>query len=327
MKTKILNENNIGDAVSILKNSGVVVFPTETVYGIGACINRPEAIKKIYDIKGRPSDNPLIVHLADRSWVYSYAEVVSDQAEMLMDKFWPGPLSIIFKKKNINDSITAGLNTVALRCPSDRIANKLITELGQPIAAPSANISGRPSSTRSEHSMTLYGKVDAILIGDHSKYGLESTVVDLSGDSPRLLRPGAITFEELREIIPNIKKSFTKDDSLKSPGLRYKHYSPESEVIIISGTVNRIKEFIKNNKENAIFFVSDEYYSDLYKNEVIRFSPQGDQFIAAHNLFDFLIKYDKKYDKIYFTGIEETGIGLAIMDRLLRASDFTILEV
>ncbi|NMA48987.1 MAG: threonylcarbamoyl-AMP synthase, partial [Tissierellia bacterium] len=262
MKTKIrkLDPNNIdkkilNEAVQIVRAGGTVVFPTETVYGLGANGLNEEAVMKIFKAKGRPADNPLILHIYSIGHVEALVKNIPETAEKCMEAFWPGPLTILFKKSSkVPKIITAGLDTVAIRMPKNNIALELIKEANIPIAAPSANVSGRPSPTSAKHVIDdLDGKVDMIIDGGDTGIGIESTVLDLSGDIPVILRPGAVTIEDLKKIIPNVKfdpsTSFDagtsqEDENIfpKSPGQKYRHYAPKAEMILFTGDIENIIE-------------------------------------------------------------------------------------
>jgi len=248
LDTKILNINMINNDISLIKTaakivieSGTVAFPTETVYGLGANALNPKAIEKIFTAKGRPSDNPLIVHIDDKNKIQKYV-YTNPIAELLMEKFWPGPLTIIFKKKNIiPDIVTSGLDTVAFRIPSHPIALLFLKESNIPIAAPSANISGKPSPTMAKHVVDdLFGKIDAIIDCESSEFGLESTVVDTTSPIPLILRPGTIAYDDLSKYVPDIDfhdslKSNKVESQPSSPGMKYKHYSPNADLYIFEG--------------------------------------------------------------------------------------------
>ena len=238
-----IDKNEIKKQANILKEGKTVIFPTETVYGLGANALDESAVSKIYEAKGRPSDNPLIVHIYDKKQVNDLAKSISEKAKLVMDKFWPGPITIIFKKKDIVPMRTSGgLDTVAIRMPSNPVAKALLEEVKLPIAAPSANISGRPSPTKGKHVYEeMNNRVDGIILGGDCTFGLESTVLDLTNDTPIILRPGSITKEDLEKVIgkvnidPALEK---KEDNIKAkaPGMKYKHYSPNADVFIVSGT-------------------------------------------------------------------------------------------
>lgn len=349
MKTKISMINNVSDdeqeikeAAEIIKKGGTVVFPTETVYGLGANGLNSEAVKKIFEAKGRPQDNPLIIHISSKN-LDLYAKEVPEIANKLAEKFWPGPLTIILKKKSIVPNETsANLDSIGIRMPNNEIALKLIELSQTTIAAPSANISGRPSPTDFQRCIEdLDGKVDCILGGNKSDIGVESTIVDCTVNPPLILRPGGITLEMLRELDPNIdidpaimKKP---EDNLKpkAPGMKYRHYAPKAKVTIISGsrknTIEKIREMvhynIENNKKVCILTVkeNEKEYDEGIK---ISLGSLKDLSTVAKNLFEALRKCDDLgVDIILAESFEEKGVGIAIMNRLNKAAGFDIIEV
>lgn len=323
---------------SMLASGKTVIFPTETVYGLGANALDEEAAAKIYQAKGRPSDNPLLVHVADKEDVYDLVENIDDRAKILMDKFWPGPLTIVFKKKAIiPDRTSGGLDTVAIRMPSDQVARDLIRQAGVPIAAPSANISGRPSPTKPEHIIRdMDGRVDGILVGGPCDYGVESTIIDLSEDLAMVLRPGSITLEMLGEVLgrvdldPSLKN---KDDNIraKAPGMKYKHYSPQAQVYIVKaddleGFAERVDSLCEDNAKKGlkIGVMTMNYDQHSYQAKV--FDLGGSDTEVAKNLFDSLISLDREsIDIAYVPYFEERGIGVAIMNRLKKAAAYRII--
>ncbi len=347
--TKILkiDPNNIEipelhEAANILSNGGTVVFPTETVYGLGANALDEVAITKIYEAKGRPSDNPLIVHISSIEAIDKIAQNISDKAKMLMDKFWPGPLTLIFKKSDrIPQNVTGGLDTVAIRMPSHPIAKKLI-ELSQiPVAAPSANLSGKPSPTREEHVLQdLEGRVDVIICGGSSEVGVESTVIDMTTDIPMILRPGGVTKEEIEEVIgkvqidPGILMDQRNNIKPKSPGMKYTHYSPEAEVIMVNGELNNIIEKIEDiRKEKELsgykigIMATEETKSKYHGGTIISVGSRMELKTVASNLFKTLREFDeKKVDLIIAEGFQDSGMGQAIMNRLTKAAGYNIVE-
>ena len=323
---------------TMLADGKTVIFPTETVYGLGANALDEDAATKIYQAKGRPSDNPLLVHVADKEDVYDLVENIDDRAKLLMDKFWPGPLTIVFKKKAIiPDRTSGGLDTVAIRMPSDQVARDLIRQAGVPIAAPSANISGRPSPTKPEHIIRdRDGRVDGILVGGPCDYGVESTIIDLSEDLAMVLRPGSITLEMLGEVLgrvdldPSLKN---KDDNIraKAPGMKYKHYSPQAQVYIVKaddleGFAERVDSLCEDNAKKGlkIGVMTMNYDQHSYQAKV--FDLGGSDTEVAKNLFDSLISLDREYiDIAYVPYFEERGIGVAIMNRLKKAAAYRII--
>ena len=341
---KKLDENNIDidiikEMAEKIRNGETVIFPTETVYGLGANAMDENATKKIYEAKGRPSDNPLIVHIADVEEVDKIALEVGEKARKAMDEFWPGPLTIILKKKEIVPNVTSGgLSTVAIRMPSNKIANALIRESKTQIAAPSANISGRPSPTKAEHVVKeMSGRVSGIIMGGDCDFGLESTVVDFSEDKPMILRPGSITKEMLEKVLgdvsidPSLSK---KEDNIKAkaPGMKYKHYSPNAQVYIVKGEENNVivkmnelsKKNHAENKKTGIMCMSkdvDKFECDY----IVDLGKDYDE--VASNLFDALIKMDEaKMDIVYSVYFESCGVGQAIMNRLLKSAGYRIIN-
>lgn len=348
MKTKIyeLSEKNIDhqaikEAAKIIRNNGTVVFPTETVYGLGANALSSAAAKSIFAAKGRPTDNPLIVHISCIDMLlYVIGEPVSEQAIKLMDKFWPGPLTLIFKKAAVvPEEVTAGLDTVGVRMPDNAIALELISQSGLPIAAPSANISGKPSPTKGEHVIgDLEGRVDAILCGSSSRVGLESTVLDLSGDIPTILRPGGVTLEELQAVLGEVqldKGLVDKTATPKAPGMKYTHYAPEAKMIIVKGelksVVGKIQELATEQKSQGklVGILATEETKQSYQNGVvISMGSRSNLYTAASAIFDALRQFDKqKVDIIYAEALSEENIGMAVMNRLKKAAGFNIIEV
>lgn len=314
-------------AGQILRAGGLVAFPTETVYGLGADALDAKASAKIYAAKGRPSDNPLIVHIADVNALYDLAKEVPDKALVLAEKFWPGPLTMILKKKDkVPDSITGGLGTVAIRMPSHPVAAELIRSSGVYIAAPSANTSGKPSPTRAEHVINdLSGRIDMIIQDDTVDIGVESTIIDLSEEVPTILRPGYITqamFEEAigKTIIdPAIMGSLKEGVIPKAPGMKYKHYAPKAEMIIFQGEPENIKLAMAEEKIKRNFFGQ--------RVEIIVFDNEHPE-TAAHEFFARLRECDKKnVDVILAAALREDGIGFAVMNRMFKSAGYNIREV
>lgn len=314
-------------AGQILRAGGLVAFPTETVYGLGADALDAKASAKIYAAKGRPSDNPLIVHIADVNALYDLAKEVPDKALVLAEKFWPGPLTMILKKKDkVPDSITGGLGTVAIRMPSHPVAAELIRSSGVYIAAPSANTSGKPSPTRAEHVINdLSGRIDMIIQDDTVDIGVESTIIDLSEEVPTILRPGYITqamFEEAigKTIIdPAIMGSLKEGVIPKAPGMKYKHYAPKAEMIIFQGEPENIKLAMAEEKMKRNFFGQ--------RVEIIVFDNEYPE-TAAHEFFARLRECDKKnVDVILAAALREDGIGFAVMNRMFKSAGYNIREV
>jgi len=313
MKTKRLDKKDVVEAAEIIKSGGIVAFPTETVYGLGADVFNEGAVKKIFEVKGRPADNPLIVHIADKEDVEKIA-FVNENAKKLIDKFWPGPLTIILKKKDIPDIVTAGLDSVAIRMPRNETALELIRKSGM-IAAPSANLSGKPSATNFKHVLDDFdGKVDAIIKDEDSEIGLESSVIDLTG-KPKLLRPGGLSLEDVEKVIGKLEVSDGNEEIIKSPGMKHKHYSPNAILVLVEGDNHEIVR-------EEIDRMADEYSVEGKKVEIM-YNEELQKF--AKSLFKRMRELDKeKVDVIIVEGVKEAGIGLAVMNRLRKAASRTI---
>lgn len=337
MKTEILkidreniNNDYIKKAANLIKEGNLVAFPTETVYGLGADGLNNEACKKIYKAKGRPSDNPLILHISDITMLDNLVEEISDKHRKLFE-LWPGPMTLIFKKsKLIPDVITAGGDTVAIRFPSDNIARALISEAKRPIAAPSANISGRPSPTKaSDVYQDMQGIIPAIIDGGESNIGIESTVIDLSTDEPTILRPGFYTYEFLKEILDDMRLDDSLVDSTKipkSPGQKYKHYAPKAN----------LRVFIGKDVPDYLLTLAKKYESEGKKIGILAFEEDKDKFSSypyislgnrsdlstmSHVLFSSLRQMDRLgVDIILAEGVRENNLGKSIMNRMKKAA-------
>jgi len=328
-----INKNLIHQTI---KAGKTVVFPTETVYGIGADALNPQAVKEIYNAKGRPSDNPLIMHIAKKKDVLLYAKHISSNARKLIKAFWPGPLTLIFDKKDIVPYITTGgLDTVAIRYPDHPIAKKIIKIAESPLAAPSANISGKPSSTRFKHVYEdLNGRVDVMVDGGDSLIGIESTVIDVTENIPVILRPGYITKEMIESVLGiEIKDASNQkiNDQVKSPGMKYTHYKPKGEVKLLDGTYEAIKSFLieeSKNHQKLAFIGSDELnqYIDLPISIPIGSINRLD--LIAKNLFSSLREMDEQHiEHIYVEFFPQNHMGHAIMNRLLKASGYQVIKL
>lgn len=333
MKTKLVY--SIDEASKILEGGDIVAIPTETVYGLAADALNSEAVKKIFQVKGRPADNPLIVHISEFEDLGNFVLEVPKKAELLCDKFWPGPLTMIFKKKDIIPNIvTANLGCVAIRMPSLEITRQLISKLGRPLAAPSANISGRPSPTSYTHVLNdLDGKISAILMGEDCSVGVESTVIDVTSTPIRLLRPGKISPEEISDSIcekiivdDSVNHSVSDLKEVRSPGVKYKHYSPKTKVVLVKGTSQQFAQFV-NSQYNCVSVCFEEDTPLIYGNKLSYGSvfSEGDQ---LKFLFDRLRKVDSfNLDVAYVHLSSEVKQNLAVLNRLFRASGFNILEL
>ena len=341
METRILgtDEKDIAEAAQILRDGGLVAFPTETVYGLGADAMNDEAVGKVYAAKGRPSDNPMIVHVAKIEDLKELTENITEDMKKLAEKFWPGPLTMVVQARpRVSRITTGGLDTVAVRMPDNETALRLIEKAGVPIAGPSANLSGHPSPTSFSHVYDdLHDRIDAVIQGEKCKVGIESTVVDMTGELPVILRPGIVTAEQIGqalckkvEIDPAImqKPQITRDGGLletgddfkpKSPGMKYRHYAPKAEMIIYVGDADKVRLAIAAEKMERVEFgqkVGILMFDNQYPEE------------AAHEFFSQLRAFDKRgVDVILAAALEEDGVGLAVMNRMFKSAGYNIRKV
>ena len=346
IETSVIKVNESSDSVisyaaQIIKDGGLVVFPTETVYGLGADATNEDAARKIYAAKGRPSDNPLIIHLSapDEAEKYTYT---TDVYYKLAERFMPGPLTVILKARDTVPLATrGGLDTVAVRCPENPIAHKLISLAGVPIAAPSANLSGSPSPTNANHVIDdMYGRVDVILDGGDSEFGLESTIVKIEDDSTLvLLRPGKITVDELSLVAPvkisgAIIKELGDGEIALSPGMKYKHYAPKAKLVLLDCSVCSAINYIRKNliaDKTAVISYSEDveiFSSELPNAYIYDFGGRCDFHSQAHKLFNLLREADKAgYELIFAPLPKQEGVGLALYNRMIRAAAHTIIKL
>ncbi|MBH1940713.1 threonylcarbamoyl-AMP synthase [Mobilitalea sibirica] len=339
-----IRKEDLETAATVLKNGGLVAFPTETVYGLGANALDAQASSKIYKAKGRPSDNPLIVHIAKIEDMESLAKDIPDTAYRLAQVFWPGPLTIIMKKKDcVPYGTTGGLETVGIRLPANKIARDLILHSGVFIAAPSANVSGKPSPTKAEHvQKDLSGRVDLILDGGDATLGLESTIVDLSGDLPMILRPGCITKTMLENVIGPIEYDpviFSEEPSgvikPKAPGMKYRHYAPEGTLVIYSGSMDKVTEEINRQAKEkieegiSVGIIATKETKDYYKYGIIKaIGTRKDEASIAAGLYRILREFDELHTEyIYSESFSDNELGQAIMNRLLKAAGYRIIKL
>lgn len=330
-------------AGELLKEGSLVAFPTETVYGLGANALDEEASGKIYAAKGRPSDNPLIVHIADMEHLDRIVKSVPEAAKKLAEAYWPGPLTMIFEKSScVPYGTTGGLDTVAVRMPSDPVANRLIKLAGVPIAAPSANTSGRPSPTKAEHVIEdMDGKIEMIIDGGEVGIGVESTIVDVSGAVPTLLRPGAITMEMLRETLgqvdvdPAILGPVGADVKPKAPGMKYRHYAPKADMVLVEGEMEQVVEYINREAKKAeasgkkVGIICTEESRSMYPEGILEvIGSREHEETVAHNLFAVLRDFDERQvDCIFSESFSKDRLGQAIMNRLCKAAGYHIVKV
>ena len=358
METRIFSKKDIEEAARILKAGGLVAFPTETVYGLGGNGLDKEAARKIYAAKGRPSDNPLILHVSKMEEVYPLVESVPEKAKLLMESFWPGPLTLILKKSKIVPlESTGGLDTVALRCPDNGVTLELIERAGLPVAGPSANLSGSPSPTEASHVYhDLAGRIEGILDDGAVGIGVESTILDMSTDRPTLLRPGAITLEDLTEVLgekpeidPTLLGKKMEDGFIpKAPGMKYRHYAPKAEMILFCAVEKkgsedkiskRIAEYLEEEgkgfpREKIAILCAEEtkhFYQEMAKKEGIILKVLGrrdEPLSMTHNLFRLLRECDEEgIELILSEGYSEEGIGFALMNRMKKAAGQKIIAV
>lgn len=333
----------IKEAGQIIRRGGLVAFPTETVYGLGGDALNPSSSKKIYEAKGRPSDNPLIVHIADMADLDRIAEDIPEVAYALADRYWPGPLTMIFKKRSVVPSeTTGGLGTVAVRFPSHPVAQALIKASGGYIAAPSANISGRPSPTSGEHvRQDMDGRIDMIIDSGSCDIGLESTIIDLSTPVPMMLRPGYVSAEMLRQVVgdldtdPAVFHETSQEIKPKAPGMKYRHYAPKGKVAIVSGNRDDVIKFIRGKIEEnkgkirtAVITCSDDAYQYKDADLVADMGDRNDEAAIASRLYDMLRACDdENIEEIYSEEFNTPQLGQAIMNRLIKAAGHNTVKV
>lgn len=339
LEVKDLNSDyeSVKKGAEYLKKGEVVAIPTETVYGLAADAFNENAIKKVFQVKGRPQDNPLLVHIHKLEQVYDICKDIPQEAKKVFDAFWPGSVTLIFNKKEcISDIVTAGMDTVAVRFPKSEIARAVIKESGTLLVAPSANLSGKPSTTSAKHCINdLSGKIPCILDGGSCSIGLESTIIDMSTPYPVLLRPGAISADEICDIIPNLiykKDLLSVEDSEvpKAPGMKYRHYAPDVPVTLVEGEYAKTSKWIKENanKDNAILCFEeflDEFNNYNYTYSLGSFNTLN---TAAQKIFDLLRECDKlDIDHIYIQAPTNQGLGNSIINRLEKASAGNIIHI
>ena len=331
---KLLNFKDIDKIKTIILNDGIIVFPTETVYGIGGSVYSENAINKIFEAKGRPNDNPLIVHISDIKMLDGIVKKIDNVSKKLMENFWPGPLTIILpKKENISNLITAGLDTVGVRMPENEIALRIISACGVPLAAPSANVSGRPSGT---NILDIYNeledKIDAIIDGGNTNIGIESTVVRVVDDVVHILRPGKITKEDIinigLEVVDNmINEKIDINKKVISPGMKYKHYAPNTKAILVYSEDNEkmIAKINELSNENTVVIVTTKN-ADKYNSKTLIMGNNLEE--ISKNIFSTLRKADKlKADLIIIEGVKSEKLGTAIMNRLIKACSYNYIDL
>ena len=341
MKTIVLSpqtdENAVKKAASLIISGEVVGMPTETVYGLAANALSGEIVKKIFVAKGRPQDNPLIVHIADFAQIYDLCPAVPPMAECLAQAFWPGPMTIIVPKGDcIPDEVSAGLDTVGIRLPSHPLAQALIRESGVPLAAPSANTSGRPSTTTAEHVLRdMNGKIAAILDGGPCGVGVESTVISLVGDKPRLLRPGGVTLEQLETVLGEVEvdralyEKIGDDVKVSAPGMKYRHYAPKAPVTVVRGNPQSTANYIRSHLIGSTGVLCFNEYREYFPTCTVEcFGGENDFPTQAREVFDRLRAFDDTaVTQIWAQCPSDDGLGLAIANRIKKAAGFHVIEV
>lgn len=339
LNVKNLNKNyeNIKRGAQYLKNGEVVAIPTETVYGLAADAFNLNAVKKIFEVKGRPQDNPLLIHIYKKEQVYEICKNISDEAEKVMNVFWPGSLTLILNKKdNISYTITSGMNTIGVRFPKSEIARAIIKESNTLLVAPSANLSGKPSTTSAEHCLhDLNGKIPCILDGGECGIGLESTIIDMSGDIPILLRPGAVSLDDILKVIPNLlykKELMTakEDDIPKAPGMKYKHYAANAPTTLVKGDYEKTIKWINCHAtaDDAVICFQEFIKEINVTKNIFNFGTSNNLNYAAHNVFNLLRMCDEKNIlHIYIQAPENIGLGNSIINRLEKASAGNIIKI
>ncbi len=336
METKILkdDEKGIKTAAEILKSGGIVAIPTETVYGLAASAYSDEAIEKVFLAKGRPQDNPLIVHISNIEEIDNIVSQMPGEARELAERFWPGPLTMVLPRTDrVSPRVSAGLSTVAVRMPENEVARRIIRECGIPLAAPSANLSGNPSPTTADHVIAdLSGRIDAVVVSGHSSVGVESTVVSLAVNPPRLLRPGKITAEELRDILPDlvidkaVLSEIPKGEKAASPGMMYKHYSPKTEVYLVEAEGDEFVDFLNEKTDVAAICFKED--AEKLHCPILSIGAAEDEEEQARLIFERLRESDSLGVKtVYVHAPKKSGVGLAVYNRLIRAAGFKIIRL
>ena len=337
MNTQRFTAREAGRAAEILKAGGLLGIPTETVYGLGANGLDPEAVARIFAAKGRPQDNPLILHIPSADWLERYCLDIPNGAYALARRFWPGPLTMILKRRSVvSDVVTAGLDTVGMRCPAHPVCRAILTAAGVPVAAPSGNTSGRPSPTNMADMLEdMDGKIEGIVDGGPCSVGVESTIVDLTVTPPRLLRPGGVTLEELRDVLGEVAvdaavtRLMGADEHPRAPGMKYRHYAPKAPVTVVQGDPAESARYIRRHvgdRDGVICF--DEFVPLFEGHPTEAMGPAADQAEQARRVFDALRYFDGTgVEQIWAQGPDPSGIGLAVSNRLNKAAGFHIVQV
>lgn len=341
METKYLTHNEISTAAEILRTGGLVGIPTETVYGLGANGLDEQAVGDIFKAKGRPQDNPLILHIPYVSWLERYCREIPACAYTLAEQFWPGPLTmVLYRKDNVPDAVTAGLDTVGMRCPGHALCRQIIELAGVPVAAPSGNTSGRPSPTTARHMMEdMDGRIDAIVDGGACDVGVESTIIDLTCTPFRLLRPGGVTLEQLRQVLGEVAvdaavtRQMKAGEKPRAPGMAYRHYAPKAPVTVVAGDPEKSAAYIARHAGERDGIICFDEFTDLFPKQtvtrhVMDLGSSRDKQEQARHIFDALRSFDHTDVPAIWAQCPDTqGIGLAVANRLNKAAGFHIIEV
>ena len=327
MKTELLNASGLDRAAEILRSGGLVAIPTETVYGLGANGLNESAVARIFEVKGRPQDNPLILHVAAAEDLEKWCRDIPEEAWALTEKFWPGPLTLVLARREaVPLRVTAGLETVAMRCPDHPLTREVLRRAGVPVAAPSANLSGKPSTTTAEHCVhDLWGKVEAILDGGPCRVGVESTILDLSVSPPRVLRPGGVTLEKLRRLLPETEMDpglVQAGETPKAPGMKYRHYSPQAEVRLLRGEKERIVDYVNSIPDAGTAVLCFAGEEGLFPGKLaLAYGREEAPETLAAGLFDSLRALDTPEVKLICARCpSEEGVGRAVVNRLKKAA-------
>lgn len=344
MKTEIFHitdpaaqQGEIEAAAAVLRDGGLLGIPTETVYGLGADGLNAEAVGHIFEAKGRPQDNPLILHVPDAAWLEQYCRDIPAEAYALAEAFWPGPLTmILWRRDNVPDQVTCGLDTVGVRCPNHPVTLAIIRAAGTPVAAPSGNRSGRPSPTCARHMIEdMDGRIDAIVDGGSCGVGVESTIIDLTVKPPRLLRPGGLPLERLREVLGEVAvdkavlRPLEAGEKPRAPGMKYRHYAPKAPVTVVTGDSRRTARYIREHAGERTGVICFAEYRDQFPGCVVAsIGAAADKGEQARRVFDALRSFDETDAAAIFAQCPgESGLGLAIANRLKKAAGFQVVEL
>lgn len=335
--TRLLGPGDVAEAADILQCGGLLGIPTETVYGLGANGLDETAVRSIFKAKGRPQDNPLILHIPTAQWLSRYCAEIPPAAGELAERFWPGPLTLVLRRKAlVPDAVTAGLDTVGMRCPDHPVTLAILTAADVPVAAPSGNTSGRPSPTTAAHMLDdMEGKIDGIVDGGPCSVGVESTILDLTLSPPRLLRPGGVTLESLREVLGEVAVDqavtglLSEGERPRAPGMKYRHYAPHAPVTVVRGRPDRCAAYIQTHAAAGCGVICFDEYVPLFQGRVVeRIGPASDPVEQARRVFDALRRFDDTaVEEIWAQCPDDGGMGLAVANRLKKAAGFHIVDV